>query len=251
MDNTNFPESQSNDNLSTIPQTEEVSKTGQKLKGRYINFFARAAKSIKNVDVKEKIHHSTSRMRNGNYKRYSKYLIPAIGAVAIIIFSLLAGKIFLGNNSADKQVKAQSQVADAIAKEDVNKVYEFPFKDDKDKVLGKLKYTIESADIRNQIYIKGSPATALKGKEFLVLYLKLKNDTNNGVRVNTRDYVRLSVNNKDEWLAPSIHNDPVEVQAQSTEKTRAGFIINSSDKVLVLKIGEIQGKKDTISLKLK
>ena len=68
--------------------------------------------------------------------------------------------------------------------------------------------------------------------------------------MNTRDYVRLTVNNGSEWLAPDIHNDPVEIQAISTKYTRIGFPISDTDKKLKLQIGEINGDKEIVDLKL-
>ena len=57
--------------------------------------------------------------------------------------------------------------------------------------------------------------------------------------------------NENELLAPDTHNDPVEIQAISTKFTRVGFIINDSDKDLVLHVGEIQGDKEKIELDLR
>ena len=72
------------------------------------------------------------------------------------------------------------------------------------------------------------------------------------IKINTKDFIRLSVNNnQNEWLAPDLHNDPVEVQAISTKNTRLGFPVNESDKNLVLQVGEIEGYKQQISLSLK
>jgi hypothetical protein len=73
-----------------------------------------------------------------------------------------------------------------------------------------------------------------------------------GIEINSRDYVRLIVDgNTKEMLAPEIHNDPVEAQAISTKYTRVGFPINTSDKNLVLQVGEINGPKQTIKLEFK
>jgi hypothetical protein len=43
----------------------------------------------------------------------------------------------------------------------------------------------------------------------------------------------------------------VEVQAISTKFTRVGFPINENDSDLKLRVGEIEGEKETIPLELK
>ena len=96
--------------------------------------------------------------------------------------------------------------------------------------------------------MKGQRARAVQGRNFLILNLKLTNQYTQAIEIKTSDYVRLSVNNKNEFLAPDIHNDPVAVQPISTKYTRIGFPINDSDKNLMLRIGEIKGKKETIKL---
>ena len=102
---------------------------------------------------------------------------------------------------------------------------------------------------RTEIYVKGQPAKALAGKYFLIFNIKFINQLDQGIKINARDYLRLSVNNSKDWLAPNIHNDPVEVQAISTENTRLGFVINTTDKNFTLQVGEIKGKKQTIKIK--
>ena len=108
------------------------------------------------------------------------------------------------------------------------------------------------AELRKEILIKGQKATAIKGRIFLIINLKIVNTLKQGINVNARDYMRLTVNgNSNELLAPDIHNDPVEVQAISTKHTRVGFAINDNEKNYVLQVGEIDGGKESIKLNLK
>ena len=100
--------------------------------------------------------------------------------------------------------------------------------------------------------VEGKGEKVVKGRIFLFFTIKISNGYTQAIEMNTKDYARLSVNgNFDEWLAPDIHNDPVEVQAISTKYTRLGFPINENDKNLVLRIGEIEGEKQEIPLELK
>lgn len=137
------------------------------------------------------------------------------------------------------------------AKQTLNREFSFSLKDDKGKDISKVRYIIESAEIHDELILKGQRAKAVKGRTFLILNLKIKNDFKQGIKINSRDYLRLSMNKASEHLAPDVHNDPVEVQAISTKYTRVGFPINESDKNLVLQVGEIEGKKESILLTLK
>lgn len=130
----------------------------------------------------------------------------------------------------------------------INKEFNFPIKDDKGIIAGNIKYIIDSAELRNEILVKGQKATAIAGKTFLIINLKLINNENNTIKINARDYLRLEVDNNKEWLAPDIHNDPVEVQAISTKYTAVGFPINENDKNLKLQVGEITGEKTVVEL---
>lgn len=131
----------------------------------------------------------------------------------------------------------------------LNRELAFPLKNEKNESVGQFKYIVETAELRQEIIVKGQRATSVKGRIFLVINLKINNDTNNKLALNTRDYIRLMVNdNEKELLAPDVHNDPVEIQAISTKYTRVAFPINETDKNLKLRIGEISGEKQTVEL---
>jgi hypothetical protein len=169
-------------------------------------------------------------------------------AIAIIIGALFFFGRTSGNSSSDSRV----QIADSIDKTDVNEVFTFPLIDGAGEEVSRVEYKIETAELKNEILVKGKKASSVKGRTFLVLSVKVKNSYNRAIEVETRDYLRLSVNgNEEEWLAPDIHNDPVSIQADSTKVTRLAFPINETDRDLRLRIGEIRGEKKTISLNLK
>lgn len=173
--------------------------------------------------------------------------------VPILLFILVAGVVIVraisssSNNLSNTSV-VKKEVAGAKAKEDLRKNFSFPLKDDKGKEISTMMYSLESAELLDEIIIKGQTARAVSGRTFLIITMKLTNNYRLGIKINTRDYIRLSVNNSSERLAPEIHNDPVEVQAISTKYTRVGFAINENDRNLVLQVGEIDGPKETINL---
>lgn len=196
----------------------------------------------------------TSTITSDRVKSKKKFPIKTvlqIIAVLVVVLGLSFGVRKLLDAKNTKTLTNQTASADVKTNMDINKDYTFTVKSSENKDVP-VKFTVQNAETRDIIIIKGTQATAAKGRTFLLVNLKINNDKDKSVFLNTRDYIRLSVNGSaTEWLAPDIHNDPVEVQAISTKLTRVGFAINETDKNLSLQIGEINGKKDTIKLNLK
>ncbi len=170
---------------------------------------------------------------------HKKHIILAVCLIFILVFGF--------KYIRSRQTKPTVQGVTITQKsEDLNKEFTFPVSD-----TIKLKFSLQKAELSNQIVVQGQNATAVPGRTFLIVTIKIVNDSNQTIKMNTRDYVRLSVNGDEgTWLAPDIHNDPVEVQAISTKYTRVGFPVNTSDKNFKLQIGEIKGDKEKIDLNL-
>lgn len=184
-----------------------------------------------------------------------KNITQAAKLIGIIL--IIGGVIFFLSNRSQSPQSSPTSTQEVNALQEpiqsvmIGKSYDIPLTDSAGAELANLKYEIESAETRKDILVKGSKATAIDGRVFLILNLKITNQSEKGVNVNTRNYIRLSSDaQRQEWLAPDIHNDPVEVQAISTKKTRVGFPINEADKNLVIQFGEIDGDKDQIDLNL-
>jgi hypothetical protein len=194
---------------------------------------------------------SHNRTRSVSLKKYLPYLIGLLVVLALIFFAVkTVGKSTFTTATSDTTDTNQVALEKPVATQSINKTYSFSLRDDKGKEVSKIKYTIQNAELRNDIVVKGQRATAVAGRTFLILNLKIRNDYDKRIQINSRDYVRLSVNNSDDRLAADIHNDPVDVEPASTKITRLGFPINTSDKNLTLYVGELDGKKDTIHLTL-
>ncbi len=131
---------------------------------------------------------------------------------------------------------------------DINKEYVFPITDDNGETAGEIKITLVDYQRINEVIVQGKRATAVSGREFLIVNLKLNSNNDAITNVNTKDYIRLSVNNQENWVAPDIHNDPVELESNSDKFTRVGFAINESDANLRLQINEPSGEKDILEL---
>jgi hypothetical protein len=188
-------------------------------------------------------------MQNRSPRKIRKKITLIIGGLmATLLISagikIITDKINSGNKSA-VQSTSQSRTLE------INREFTFPVKTADNQEITKIKFAVQKANIGNEIVIKGQKATAVPGRTFLTIDLKITNDYNQSIQINTRDYVRLQVDDKNELLAPDIHNDPVEVQAISTKYTRVGFPVNISDDTFVLQIGEIKGDKQKVDLNFK
>lgn len=179
-----------------------------------------------------------------------KRLLTLFTIVVVVVLAIVfVPKLFSQSGASSSNASSPSSIdtKPARASFDVNKEFEFPISaGDKSK---KIKMIIQKAQLLDEIVVKGQKATAVSGRTFLILDIKIVNDMDNALNMNTRDYVRLSVNkNESELLAPDIHNDPVEIQAISTKYTRLGFPVNVSDHDFVLQVGEIKASKQKIVL---
>ncbi|MDO8658780.1 MAG: hypothetical protein Q7K55_08615 [Candidatus Levybacteria bacterium] len=201
------------------------------------------------TDNQLNINRKENRFKKINFRIPKDKFMTIVLFFVLMTFSFLMGGKF--TQGAPTVEDRRSDAPIAKAKQSLNKGFTFPLNNEKGQEVSKIKYDIESAELQDQILVKGQRATAVKGRTFLILNIKITNKHNQGITLNSRDYIRLLINNQKELLAPDIHNDPVQIQAISTKYTRLGFPINEDYKNLKLQIGEIGGKKEDIILNLK
>lgn len=162
-----------------------------------------------------------------------------IGVLLFIIF--LMGIKLWGPSFGDSRI----EVSTAKKTQEIAKVLEV----DLGKDIPKLQFEVQRAEIHDRIIVSGKWANSVKGRTFLVVSLKLTNNANSPLSLNSKNFVRLSVNgNESELLAPDIHNDPVEVQPRSTKYTRVAFPIDDTASQLKLQVGKVDGQKEIIDL---
>lgn len=177
-----------------------------------------------------------------------KYIILAVVLIAIIGITIYATRNKKTTSSSLGAVQAEN-LPGAKKTASINREFIFPIKNEAGEEVSQLRYVIESAELRDEIIVKGQKATSIEGRTFLVVSVKLTNSMERAISINTRDYVRLIRNgNPAEQLAPDIHNDPVSVQPISIKYARIGFPINETDTDLQLQVGEIQGQKEIVPI---
>ncbi len=225
------------------------------LTGRISTFFN--SEHTSGVSGSSSFANKTSSMKMKNTRRFMRnskflpFILIGVIVVGIIFFTVrsVAGNSRVASplGSEDSQV----EIKKPRASQSLQRQFLFPLKDQTGKEVSKLKLNIQSIELRDEIIVKGQRARSVRGRTFLIVNLKIENDFDKSLQINSRDYFRLSVNNSNEKLAPEIHNDPVEVQAISTKYTRIGFPINEDDTNLSLQVGEIKGKKEVLKLNLR
>lgn len=196
--------------------------------------------------------------RKLNRKKLFKMVFPIVLIVIVLGVAIAIVKNLPDAQSTPTAISNSSsteiKVASALATQNLDKQMQFPLKDANGKEVGKFEYTIQNAEVRKQIVVQGRNATAVSGRVFLIFNLKLKNNLDKALQLNTRDYIRISVaSNPSEKLAADIHNDPVEVQAISTKYTRVGLALEEKDahQPIEITVGEIGGAKQTVTLNFK
>jgi hypothetical protein len=163
------------------------------------------------------------------------------GLVAAFLFFLVQRAVVGRQKGALKAAKPSI----SLPKKEINRELSIELKG-REKI--KINYLIESAELTGEIFVRGEKVKASSEKAFLLFNLKIVNSGKQGIQINSRDFVRLSSVKSEEWLAPEIHNDPVEVQAISTKFTRIGFPVSRLEKQFKVRLGEINGQKAEFGL---
>ena len=172
------------------------------------------------------------------------FVIVVVVAVAFVVRSLRGSEASQTQTTNSEPIVIQPP----LAQTPIDQTFEFPLLDSEGTEVSKIQYVVETAELRDEIVIRGQKARSVEGRLFLIVSLRITNNYDQGLEINSRDYLRLSINGGAEKHAPSIHNDPVEVQAISTKQTRLGFSVNDTDTNLMLHVGEIKGEKQDIPL---
>src|SRR3989344_690054 len=168
----------------------------------------------------------------------------------IVLVVLIAVGIVVKNSLSATSTPNQSgkmTIKAATANKQLDKKFKIALKDGKGEEIDGIPMRLENIEIRDEIIVQGQKANSVVGRSFLVVNMKVVNALPQAVEVNTKDYLRLGVN-ENEWLAPDIHNDPVLVQAISTKPTRVGFPVDSGLTHFTLQLGEIAGEKEKVEI---
>lgn len=168
--------------------------------------------------------------------------------VLIIGAAVLGGRVVLSRILPKSTSQLTAVSPDAVTVP-IEREFSFQVYDQTKELANSVRYVITSAQLTKQIIIKGQKANAVAGRTFLILNLKLVNDFDKSLFLNTRNYVRVQPVGTEDKLAPEIHNDTVEVQPLSTKLTRIGLPVDEKAKEFVFHVGELEGEKQMIAIK--
>lgn len=168
-----------------------------------------------------------------------KVFVITVGVGLLVAISLIFGQWrgFRNRFATQREAAPTPTQTTLIPQKDMNQEILIPLQGIKEAI----KYEIVSAELLEEISVRGQRVKAADNRVFLVLNIKITNSNPKAIQINSRDFVRISWG--DEWVAPDVHNDPLEVQAISTKRTRVGFAVDRAAKNFRIKIGEIKGEK--------
>lgn len=135
----------------------------------------------------------------------------------------------------------------AKATVDLNKSFEF-----KATVVGgegteEVVFTIVSAELKDEIKVKGESRKANKDKQFLLFRLEIENETTEKLAMTPSDLIRL-VDKEDKKYAPDFHNAVIVIDPLSVRKDLLSFVVDESQKNFKILVGELKGKKETVEI---
>lgn len=176
-------------------------------------------------------------------KKIGKFVL-----LAIVVLIVLAGIRFVLSRPASTSGQQLGATTQNTLTTSIEREFSFKVYDKNKKLADPVKYVITTAQLTNQIIIQGQKATAVSGRNFLIINLKLVNEFNDSLFLNTRNYVRIQPAGTADKLAPEIHNDTVEVQPLSTKLTRVGLPVDEGTRDFTLFVGELDGEKTEIPI---
>ncbi len=187
-----------------------------------------------------------SRFKKDNLKQKFGKGFLFIFLVVIVFFGVRFAMSRTAKSAGGEQLGVVSNTGTLTTS--VGREFSFKVYDKNKKLADPVKYTITTAQLTKQIIIQGQKATAVSGRNFLIINLKLVNDYNDSLFLNTRNYIRVQPEGTQDKLAPEIHNDTVEVQPLSTKLTRVGLPVDEGVKNFTLYVGELEGEKTEIPI---
>lgn len=221
---------------------------------QYLKNNEQAAINLKNMNLP--IRELTS-LKNIFQKRYNIRLSLLMASLLVVAtLSYVFGKTSTGTVTPNTPPTALAQTSDLAKVSPPAPKSTFPLNQEQTfsivsngKKLGEFKYLLESAMLQDTIIVKGQQLSAVSGKVFLIMNLKITNPTQKEISVNTRDYLRVFPESSTDPLASDIHNDPIIVQALSAKEARLGFVVDQTAKNFHLNFGEISGPKKELEVK--
>jgi len=169
-----------------------------------------------------------------------KRLIVGV-VVAIVAFSVVSSNLRKNSAGASSAKTVTTSV---------EKSFEFVGLNNAGKAQAqKIKLTIANVEKTNQVQVKEQVFEAKNKKLFMIVNLEMKNDATVALNLIPGDLIRMSVaGDTENKFAPDLHNNLVPIAPISTRIDRVGFVIPQEAKSFTLYIGELEGKKEEVTV---
>lgn len=183
-------------------------------------------------------------------RKLKKIFSSKLFKVIVIIAIVLAGyKIIVQPKVTQKKVLVQQPLPPKPAKAttEVNKSFEFPAAVVGGKGTEDVTFTIASAELKDEIQVKGELKKANKGSQFLLLRLEIENETTEKLALTPTDYIRL-VREGEKKFSPDFHNATVIIDPLSVRRDLVSFIVDNETKSFKFLVGELEEEKETVEV---
>lgn len=171
------------------------------------------------------------------------FLIALLIIVGYRLIPKSTGKFQSAKNSSSGTKTAEAKVFS-----EVKRSFEFPAEITNGGVET-IIFTIDEAEIKDEIKVQGKPRPAPEEKAYLLLRLELVNDSVEELVFQSPNFVRL-IGEGDKKFAPDFHNGKVTIDPLSVRRDLISFIVDESARTFSLLVGELGGEKERVEVTL-
>lgn len=180
---------------------------------------------------------------------FKKFTSSKLFKILFLLLVLFIGYKTIRPRLSQKEVAIQqpASVKPAKATTEVKKSFKFSAS----KIAGKgeeeVNFTITTAELKDEIKVKGVPRKANKGNLFLLLRLEIENESTNRLSLTPADLIRL-VGENEKKFAPDFHNATIIIDPISVRKDLVSFIVSQEQRKFTLLVGELEKEKEKVEV---
>lgn len=185
-----------------------------------------------------------------NIKKIKALLATLTSNKKRLIVGVVVGIVAFSVVSSNLRKKSAGASSAKTVTTNVDKSFEFAGLNNAGKAqTQKIRLTIKNVEKTNQVQVKEQVFEAKNKKLFMIVNLEMKNDATVALNLIPGDLIRMSVaSDTENKFAPDLHNNLVPIAPISTRIDRVGFVIPQEATSFILYIGELEGKKEEVTV---
>ena len=177
--------------------------------------------------------------------REKKRLLLIIGIAVVIL--ILGVSIFGRTDKTGGGVSVSSDNSAKVkATVNIGKTFEFKAVSAA-KETKPVKFTLISAERKDEIKVKDEPRSAPAGKDYLLIRIEIENGLTERLAILTSDRIRL-VGNNGKSFASDYNNGTVVIDPLSVRRDIVAFVVDEKTKKFTFSVGELDGEKQKIEI---